>query len=69
MVGDHQPATGLNPDADQRLYPQCPACSGDQSRAVLRAQKLMRDHFNMPDPRAAGYHDKLLSILDDHISG
>lgn len=69
MVGDHQPATGLNPEAGQRLYPQCPACSSDQSRAVLRAQKLMRDHFNMPDPRAEGYYDKLMSILDSHISG
>ncbi|MFF4121063.1 RHS repeat-associated core domain-containing protein [Streptomyces sp. NPDC001714] len=69
MVGDHQPATGLAPGADQRLYPQCPACSNDQSRAVLRAQKLMRDHFNMPDPSVEGYYDKLASILDSHISG
>ncbi|MEU6554739.1 polymorphic toxin-type HINT domain-containing protein [Streptomyces sp. NPDC046915] len=69
MVGDHQPATGLNPEADQQLYPQCPSCSNDQSRAVLRAQKLMRDHFNMPDPRAAGYYGRLMSIIDSHIDG
>lgn len=69
MVGDHQPPTGLAPDASQNLFPQCPGCSGDQSRAVTRAQKLMRDHFNMPDPRAPGYYERLMSILDSHTGG
>lgn len=69
MVGDHQPPTGLNPDASQNLFPQCPGCSADQSKAVLRAQKMMRDHFNMPDPREPGYYSRLMSILDSHTSG
>ncbi|MFF3911464.1 LamG-like jellyroll fold domain-containing protein [Streptomyces sp. NPDC001848] len=69
MVGDHQPPTGLAPEASQNLFPQCPECSGDQSKAVVRAQKLMRDHFNMPDPKVPGYYEKLLSILDSHTSG
>jgi hypothetical protein len=38
-------------------------------RAVSRAMKLMRDHFNMPDTSAPGYRDRLMSILEDHIVG
>ncbi|MBD0739401.1 RHS repeat-associated core domain-containing protein [Streptomyces sp. CBMA29] len=68
-VGDHQPPTGLAPDAEQRLFPHCPACSTAQSRAVTRAQKLMRDHFNMPDPSVDGYYELLSSIIDSHTSG
>ncbi|MET9966767.1 polymorphic toxin-type HINT domain-containing protein [Streptomyces sp. NPDC006356] len=68
MVGDHQPASALSaPRTPRLLYPQCPACSGKQSRAVQVAQRIMRNH-GWYNPDTPGYLDKLRSILGDHIS-
>ncbi|MER7371367.1 polymorphic toxin-type HINT domain-containing protein [Streptomyces lanatus] len=68
MVGDHQPASALSaPRTPRLLYPQCPACSGMQSRAVQVAQRIMRNH-GWYNPDTPGYLDKLRSILGDHIS-
>jgi RHS repeat-associated protein len=67
MVGDHQPATSLSaPGTLRMLYPQCPACSSLQARAVQIGQRIMRNH-GWYNPETPGYLDQLRALLPGHV--